>query len=62
MTNKSTKAIFKQSLAAELFLRGHKILSVEPQRNYPSKQIYRFEESQQLHKDIAEIAPTLNKE
>lgn len=50
-----TKTIFTRKLAYELRLRGHSIVAVKPNPYKPEFNVWIFEDSDRLEKDLTEI-------
>lgn len=55
MEEKQVKVIYKKSLFQELVKRGHNFLYSSKNRSDPRWQVYMFELTEELERDIAKI-------
>ena len=55
MSKKKSMTIFSQSVCAKLMLRGYKLQGMKPDRKYPERNVFFFENTEKARNDLAEI-------
>lgn len=55
MNKKKSMTIFSQSVCAKLMLRGNKLQGMKPDRKYPERNVFFFENTEKVRMDLAEI-------
>lgn len=55
MNKKKSMTIFSQSVCAKLMLKGHRLQGMQPDRKYPERNVFFFENTEKTRNDLAEI-------
>ena len=55
MSKKKSMTIFSQSVCAKLMLKGHRLQGMQPDKKYPERNVFFFENTEKTRNDLAEI-------